>query len=112
MKSYNILGITGVILGFWIISNNLLMLINKNIKYSLSMIISHLGIGLIILGVTGSSVWQKEKIIKMKINDEVKLQKYNIVLKDMLEIKNKNYVAIRGNFNVYNSNKNYFKIKT
>ena len=104
-QSYNILGIAGVILGFWIISNNLLMLVNKNTKYSLSMIISHLGVGLIILGVTGSSVWQKEKIIKMKINDEVKLQKYNIVLEDMLEIKNKNYVAIRGNFNVYDSNK-------
>ena len=62
------------------------------------MIIAHLGIGLLILGITGSSVWQEEKITRMKINNETKIKKYNIVLKGINEIKGPNYVAIQGNF--------------
>ena len=62
------------------------------------MIIAHLGIGLLILGITGSSTWQEEKIIKMKIDDETKIEKYNIVLKKIDEIKESNYVALQGNF--------------
>ena len=48
------------------------------------MIIAHIGIGLLILGITGSSTWQKEKITKMKIGDETKIEKYNIVFKKKL----------------------------
>ena len=43
------------------------------------MIVAHLGIGLLILGITGSSVWQEEKISRMKINNNVQVNKYNIV---------------------------------
>ena len=45
------------------------------------MIVAHLGIGLLILGITGSSVWQEEKISRMKINNNVQVNKYNIVFK-------------------------------
>ncbi len=89
-QSYSVIGIAGIILAFWIISNNLLFLIKKNKKYSIGMIIAHLGIGLLILGITGSSTWQEEKIIRMKIN----------------EIRGSNYVALQGNFLVYDEKKN------
>ena len=82
-KSYSVVGFAGIILSFWIIFNNLLMLIKKNRKYSISMIIAHLGVGLLILGITGSSVWQKEKITKMNINDATKIAEYNIVFNKM-----------------------------
>ena len=72
-QSYSIIGIVGIILAFWIISNNLLILIKKDKNYSAGMIIAHLGIGLLILGITGSSVWQEEKITKMKIGSETKI---------------------------------------
>ena len=52
------------------------------------MIIAHLGIGLLILGITGSSVWQKEKIIKMKISSEVKIEEYNVVFEKINEFLN------------------------
>tara|TARA_Y100000748_G_C15351454_1_gene432087 strand:- start:329 stop:826 length:498 start_codon:yes stop_codon:yes gene_type:complete len=78
-----------------------MMLIKKIKKYSISMIISHLGVGLLILGITGSSVWQKEKIIKMKINEEIKIEKYNIVFNKINEISGPNYIAIQGDFLVY-----------
>ena len=70
------------------------------------MIIAHLGIGLLILGITGSSVWQEEKITKMKISSETKIEKYNIVFEKINEIKGPNYVALQGNFLIYDEKKN------
>ena len=66
------------------------------------MIVAHIGIGLLILGITGSSIWQEEKIIRMKINSETKIEKYSIFFKQIDEVKGSNYVAIRANFDVYN----------
>ena len=105
-QSYSAIGITGIILAFWIISNNLLMIFKKNRNYSTSMIISHLGVGLLILGITGSSVWQIEKITKMQIEDQIKIEKYTIVFEKIDEIKGANYVALQGNFLVYDEEKN------
>ena len=104
-KSYSIIGIVGITLAFWIISNNLFIFLKKNKNHSLGMIVAHLGIGLLILGITGSSVWQKEKIIKMKIDNETKIQEYKIVFKKIDEIRESNYVALRGIFWVYNNEK-------
>ena len=104
-KSYSSIGILGIILSFWIISNNLFILIKKNKNYSLGMIVAHLGIGLLILGITGSSVWQKEKIVRMNIDSEVKIEKYDIVFKKINEIKGPNYLALQGNFTVFDGNK-------
>jgi len=105
-QSYSAIGIMGIILAFWIISNNLLMIFKKNRNCSTSMIISHLGVGLLILGITGSSVWQIEKITKMQIEDQIKIEKYTIVFEKIDEIKGANYVALQGNFLVYDEEKN------
>ena len=93
-------------MAFWIISNNLIVLLKKPLNYSKAMIIAHLGIGLLILGITGSSVWQEEKITKMKINEKTKIEKYNIVFDKINEIKGPNYLALQGIFSVYDSKKN------
>ena len=105
-QSYSFIGIVGIILAFWIISNNLFIIFKKNKNYSIGMIIAHLGVGLLILGITGSSVWQKEKITRMKINDETKIEKYNIVFNKIDEIKESNYVALQGKFLIYDEEKN------
>ena len=60
-----------------------------------------MGIGLLILGITGSSVWQKENIIKMRINDETNIQNYNIIFKQIEEVKGPNYLAIKATFSIY-----------
>ena len=106
-KTSSVLGIIGIILGIWIIFNNSLIFKNKTKYYSKGMIISHIGVGILILGITASSTWQEEKITKMKVNDEIKIKNYIIFLKNMSEIKGKNYVALQGNFTVYN---NYFLV--
>jgi cytochrome c-type biogenesis protein CcmF len=116
--SYNMVGLAGIFLAFWIISNILLTTIqqlivkNKEVaqnnipKYSIEMITAHLGVALLILGITGSSIWQKEKIIRMKVNDKTSIHNYNIVFKEISEVTGPNYVALQGNFWVYNNKKN------
>ena len=105
-KSYSLIGIIGIFLAFWIITNNLVMLYKKKTNYYNGMIVAHLGIGLLILGITGSSIWQDEKISKIKINNEIEINKYRIVFNDIKEIKGPNYVAIEGVFLVYDKQNN------
>tara|TARA_B100000029_G_scaffold431578_1_gene443261 strand:+ start:278 stop:2164 length:1887 start_codon:yes stop_codon:yes gene_type:complete len=105
-RSYSPIGIMGIMLAFWIISNNLIILFKKNKNYSIGMIIAHMGVGLLILGITGSSVWQKEKIAMMKINNETKIEKYNIFFEKINEIKGSNYIAMQGSFLIYDEEKN------
>jgi len=105
-KSYSFIGIAGIMVSFWIISNNLMILIKKNKNFSIGMIVAHLGIGLLILGVTGSSVWQSEKIMKMKINDRVSIKEYEILFEKINEIKESNYLSIQASFLVYDKKKN------
>jgi cytochrome c-type biogenesis protein CcmF len=104
-KMYEPIGIAGIALGFWIISNNLIMLYKKKINQSIGMIVAHLGFGLLIIGITGSTIWQIEKISKMKINNEIKINNYRIIFDKISEFKGPNYLAIKGNFLVYNEKK-------
>ena len=106
-QSYSFIGMMGIILAFWIISNNVILLIKKNKNYSIGMLIAHLGLGLLILGVTGSSNWQEEKIVRLKIDTSTYINKYNILFKEINEIKGPNYLAIRANFTVFDKNKNF-----
>ena len=105
-QSFSLIGITGVVLAFWIISNNIVILYKKKINHTIGMIVSHLGVGLLILGITGSSVWQIEKIANMKINNEININKYKVVFDSVDEVRGPNYLALRGNFLVYDKKKN------
>ncbi len=105
-QSYSFIGVVGIVLSFWIISNNIIILFQKRSNLSNGMIVAHLGIGLLILGITGSSVWQEEKIIQMKVNNETRIKEYNIIFKEINETKGPNYFALQGNFFVYDKNKN------
>ena len=103
-KSYNLIGVLGVLLAFWIIYNNTFSLLNVK-NSSIGMSVAHLGIGLLILGVTGSSVWQNEKIVKINVNNEIKIQKYSVVFENIKEKKGPNYLALQGIFEIYDSKK-------
>ena len=105
-QSYTAVGVAGIVLAFWIISNNLILFYKKKFSYSIGVIIAHLGFGLLVLGITGSSIWQEEKIVKMKIKTEVEIGKYQIVFDKIKEFQGPNYLAIRGNFLVYDEKKN------
>jgi cytochrome c-type biogenesis protein CcmF len=115
-RGFSFYGLIGIFLSLWIICNVFVTIFfaikkdsNKNIlspigffKHFNSMIISHIGVGLLILGITGSSVWQEENITRMKVNDETTINNYNIVFKEIKKVIGPNYYALEGNFWVYN----------
>ena len=105
-QTYSLIGVVGILLAFWIIANNVIIFLKKKENLSSGMIMAHLGIGLLILGITGSSVWQEEKITRMKVGNETNIRDYNIILKEINEIKGPNYLALQGNFLVYDKEKN------
>ena len=84
----------------------MVILYKRKINQTIGMIISHLGVGLLILGITGSSIWQIEKIANMKIGNEININKYNVVFDSINEVKGPNYLALRGDFLVYDQKKN------
>ena len=120
-KSYNFFGLAGLALSSWIISTIFITIIKKIKVYfkqkhypyknfmvqSKSMIIAHLGVGLMILGITGSSMWKEEVISKIKINEDIEINKYIISFKKIDKIIGKNYLAIQGTFIVRDKNNNY-----
>ena len=105
-QTYSLIGVVGILLAFWIIANNVIIFLKKKENLSNGMVMAHLGIGLLILGITGSSVWQEEKITRMKVGNETNIREYNIILKEINEIKGPNYLALQGNFLVYDKEKN------
>ena len=105
-QTYSLIGVVGILLAFWIIANNVIIFLKKKENLSNGMVMAHLGIGLLILGITGSSVWQEEKITRMKVGNEINIREYNIILKEINEIKGPNYLALQGNFFVYDKEKN------
>ena len=115
-RSFNLFGLVGIVLSSWIISNVLVTLFigikKESDKKTLSsvncfkhfngMIVSHLGVGLLILGITGSSIWQEENITRMKVSDETIVKNYKIVFKEINKLAGPNYYALEGSFWVYN----------
>ena len=47
------------------------------------------------------------KITRLKVSKSTQINEYNIIFKEINEIKGPNYIAIEGNFMVYDKNKNY-----
>ena len=70
------------------------------------MIVSHFGMGLLILGITASSALQDEKIIKMNYGESTKINKYTIKFVKVNEISKSNYVALQGIFDVSDEKNN------
>jgi cytochrome c-type biogenesis protein CcmF len=104
-KSFTFLGLMGIVLAFWIIFNNLTILYRNKFNNLTGMVVAHLGVGFLILGITASSIWQVEKIVKMKLKSETQINKYQIVFNKINEVKGSNYLALRGDFLIYNKEK-------
>jgi len=71
----------------------------KNItiaKYGMTF--AHIGIAFVLLGITGNSLWKIEKIQYQKIGEMIPLANYEVTLKDVKELNEKNYRTVKGDF--------------
>ncbi|GAV23630.1 heme lyase CcmF/NrfE family subunit [Carboxydothermus pertinax] len=67
--------------------------------------IIHIGLVLIAIGITGSSLYDVEKNITLNINDKVTVKNYTLVFKGLRETKLKNVDAVIADLDVYIGNK-------
>lgn len=75
------------------------------------MIISHCAIAIVIVGITGVTSWQTEKIQVMKLGESVEIAGYSVTLKSVEdEIKGANYTATRGTFIVTKNGEFYAEL--
>ncbi len=115
-KYINLIGLFSIFLSLWIILNNLVPLcekmlgkINNNLLPSINIftLIAHLGFGLLMLGITASSVWQSEKITQINTKESIKIIDYNLSFVEINEIVGPNYIAIEALFSIYDKNNNF-----
>jgi len=64
------------------------------------MTFAHLGVAIVIAGITGVSFWQEEKIQVMKIGDTVAVGGHELTLQNVREVMGPNYKAERATFEV------------
>ena len=126
LTTFNPWGFIGLLLGSWIIIGSLISVIlrykfsltSKYVK-SINSFTAHIGVGIMIIGVTYSSVYQKEFNFNMQIGDEVTINSQSLKFDEIKIVDQENYQSLRAVFSLKNSNeiisyidpgKNYYPV--
>ena len=104
---FNPWGFIGLLLGSWIIVGSLISVILRY-KFSLTSeylksinsFTAHIGVGVMIIGVTYSSVYQKEFNFNMKIGDEVTIENQLLKFDEIKIVDQENYQSLRAVFSL------------
>ena len=64
------------------------------------MTVAHIGVAVIIFGITGSSTWETEKLQVMRPGESVDVAGYTMRFDGVRDIQGPNYTAVRGTFTV------------
>lgn len=109
------MGIVGISLGTWVVLGSLAILARRvrageipilaSLHLAMSLprasygvVVSHLGMGFLILGVTGASVWVEESVIAMRTGETSNFAGYDITLNDVREASGPDFQAQRASF--------------
>ena len=116
--NFNPWGFIGLILGSWIIIASFISILlnyktTLSIQYikSINSFVAHIGVGIMIIGVTYSSVYQKEYDFNVKIGDEVIIENQLLKFEEINIIDQKNYQSLRAIFSLKNNNETISYIK-
>ena len=74
-------------------------------KKIFAQISAHLGIGVLIIGVTGSSILKEEKIQFQGIGETIKIKDYQVTFLGVKNVEGENYLSQMGVFDVKKDNK-------
>ena len=114
-----IISILFFILSSWLIASSLFELskffsfnprfqIKKIPLKNISQLIAHIGIGLLIIGATGTSILKKEKIQFQDLNQKISISNFEVKFEGIRNIEGPNYLSQVGVFGIY-KNKKYIK---
>ncbi len=116
--SFNSWGVIGLILGAWIIIASIISIIvrykfsaTKNYIKTINSFIAHIGVGIMIIGVTFSSIYQKEYNFNISVGEKVSLDKNILEFNNIKIVDEKNYQSLRGVFSLKEKNKLLGQIK-
>ena len=109
-----ILSIIFFIFSSWIITSSLFeftkfISLKPKLKFkkvplkNLSQLIAHIGIGLLIIGATGTSILKKEKIQFQDPNQIVSISKFNVKFMGIKNVEGPNYISEMGEFKIYHN---------
>jgi Cytochrome c biogenesis factor len=98
---FNPWGFIGLILGVWIIFASILSIVLRykfsiTLKYikTINSFIAHIGVGIMIIGITFSSIYQKEFNFNMTVGEEVIIDNELLKFQDIQIIEEKNYQSL------------------
>ena len=114
-----IISILFFILSSWLITSSLFELskffvlspsfqIKKIPLKNISQLIAHIGIGLLIIGATGTSILKKEKIQFQDLNQKISISNFDVKFEGIKNVEGPNYLSQVGVFSIYKDN-NYIK---
>lgn len=75
-------------------------LLRNTPRSALGMVTAHAGVGVLVAGITGVSLWQAETVQSMQVGDRVELGNYALVFDKIEPISGPNYSATRGMFSL------------
>ena len=112
LTNFNPWGFIGLILGLWIIVASIISIVLR-FKFSISTkyiktinsFIAHIGVGVMIIGITYSSIYQKEYNFNIKIGDEISLGTQKLKFDNIKVIEEKNYQSLRAVLTLENNGK-------
>ncbi len=108
-----VLSLIFIILGSWVIASSLYEIaqfvnFKKRLfgipKKILSQVLAHIGVGLIIIGATGSSILKEEKIQFQKIGESIKVDKFEVIFLGVKKVEGPNFISQTGIFNIKKNN--------
>ena len=115
---FNVWGFIGITLGLIVIGASTLSIFHNYAKYNFKQFflrnnafIAHIGVGIAILGVTCSSVFQTEHRRSLNIGESINIGKYSLRLEDTKILEKNNYQELLAYFSLYENDEILSKIK-
>ena len=108
-----VLSVIFIILGCWVILSSIYEIIqsikiNRKLssisKKMLAQVFAHIGIGLLIIGSTGSSILKKERIQFQEIGETIQIKDFNVQFQGVRKIEGPNYISQMGVFKIMDDN--------
>ncbi|MDC0058102.1 heme lyase CcmF/NrfE family subunit [Pelagibacteraceae bacterium] len=106
---FNTWGFIGLVLGSWIILASIISIVIRfkfliSFKYikSINSFIAHIGVGIMIIGITFSSIYQKEFNFNISVGEEIRINDNVLKLENMQVKQQENYQSLRAFFSLKN----------